>query len=228
REGDRGHPQAGHRRRRERPLRARGARRRGGRAGGPGSAGGDRAPAHRGEGGASPVRGGADRGTRGRDPEARDHRRRSAPAHRRRRQSSEAGFTMSARAFSRPYARAFVEAAPKGYDFAAFLEAGETMARALEDNPKLRAFLLAPNVPRDAKNKAIRQIGTKAGMNEYGTGFLLVMLRHHRLLEAGEVFRALRDLIDAVQGVLRVRVTVAGPLSEAEKQAIQSALAART
>ncbi|HEY1251709.1 MAG TPA: ATP synthase F1 subunit delta [Thermoanaerobaculia bacterium] len=131
-------------------------------------------------------------------------------------------------AFSRPYARAFVEAAPKDYDFGAFLEAGESMARALESNPKLRAFLLAPNVPREAKNKAIRQIGAKTGMNEYGTRFLLVMLRHHRLLQAGDVFHALRDLIDAVQGVLRVRVTVAGPLTDAEKKAIQDALAART
>jgi F-type H+-transporting ATPase subunit delta len=131
-------------------------------------------------------------------------------------------------AFSRPYARAFVEAAPKGYDFGRFLEAGESMASALEGNPKLRAFLLAPNVPREAKNRAIQQIAAKAGMNEYGTRFLLVMLRHHRLLEAGEVFRALRDLIDTVQGVLRVRVTVAEALTEPEKQAIADALAART
>jgi len=75
-------------------------------------------------------------------------------------------------AFTRPYARAFVEAAPKGYDFLKFLESGETMARAFEANPGLRAFLRAPNVPRDAKSKAIAELAGKAGIDAYGTRFL--------------------------------------------------------
>ncbi len=130
--------------------------------------------------------------------------------------------------FTRPYARAFVEAAPEGYDFGAFLEAGDAMAHAFETNPTLRAFMLAPNVPQEAKKRAIEQLTAKAGVDAYGTRFLLVMLRNHRLLEAGAVFRALRDLNDEIQGVLRVRVTVAGPLTDTEKKAIQDALAART
>ncbi len=130
--------------------------------------------------------------------------------------------------FTRPYARAFVEAAPKGYDFAAFLEAGESMVRAFEANSKLRAFLLAPNVPREAKGKTIAELSKKTGMNEYGARFLQVMLRNHRLLEAGAVFRALRDLNDELLGVLRVQVTVPAELSEGEKQAIQGAIAERT
>ena len=130
--------------------------------------------------------------------------------------------------FTRPYARAFVEAAPRGYDFGAFLEAGDAMAHAFETNGTLRAFLLAPNVPQEAKKHAVEELAAKARMNEYGTRFLLVMLRNHRLLEAGAVFRALRDLNDEIQGVLRVRVTVPAALSEPERQAIQDALAART
>jgi F-type H+-transporting ATPase subunit delta len=130
--------------------------------------------------------------------------------------------------FTRPYARAFVESAPKGYDFGAFLEAGEVVVRAFEANPKLRAFLLAPNVAREAKSKAIDQLAAKAGMDAYGTRFLQVLLRNHRLLEAGAVLRALRDLNDAIHGVLRVQVTVAGRIGDAEKQAIRDALAART
>jgi F-type H+-transporting ATPase subunit delta len=131
-------------------------------------------------------------------------------------------------AFTRPYARAFVEAAPKGYDFLKFLESGDAMTRAFEATPKLRAFLLAPNVPREAKSNAITELAGKAGIDAYGTRFLQVMLHNHRLLDAGAVFRALRDLIDEIQGVLRVRVTVPAALSEPERQAIQDALAART
>jgi F-type H+-transporting ATPase subunit delta len=130
--------------------------------------------------------------------------------------------------FTRPYARAFLEAAPKGYDFGAFLQDGEALVGALQSNPKLRAFLSAPNVPREAKRKAIVELAAKVGMDEYGTRFLQVMLRNHRLLEAGAVFRALRDLNDSIQGILRVQVTVPAPLTDPQKQRIQDAIAART
>jgi F-type H+-transporting ATPase subunit delta len=130
--------------------------------------------------------------------------------------------------FTRPYARAFVEVAPKGYDFGRFLEAGQAMASAVEGNPQLRAFLLAPTIPRDAKSRAVAELAKKTAMDEYGERFLQVMLRHHRLLEARAVFHALRDLYDEIQGVLRVRVTVPAPLGDAERQAIQDALAIAT
>jgi len=130
--------------------------------------------------------------------------------------------------FTHPYARAFLEAAPPGYDVAGFLEAGQTMSNAFAANPKLRAFLLAPNVPREAKSKAVAELAARAGLDPYGSRFLQVMLRNHRLLEAGEVFKALRALNDALQGILRVRVTVPGPLAEAEKKAIAQAIGERT
>ncbi len=130
--------------------------------------------------------------------------------------------------FTRPYARAFLEAAPAGYDIGAFLEAGQTMAKAFEANPKLRAFLLAPNVPREAKSKTIAALAAKAGLDEYGARFLQVMLHNHRLLEAGEVFRALRDLNDLRQGILRVRVTVPAPLDDGQRKTIEDAIAQRT
>jgi F-type H+-transporting ATPase subunit delta len=130
--------------------------------------------------------------------------------------------------FTHPYARAFLEAAPGGYDIAAFLEAGQSMVKAFEANPDLRAFLLAPNVPREAKSKTIAALATKIGLDPYGARLLQVMLRNHRLLEAGAVFRALRDLNDAREGFLRVRVTVPGPLVEEESKAIEEAIARRT
>jgi F-type H+-transporting ATPase subunit delta len=131
-------------------------------------------------------------------------------------------------AFTRPYARAFLEAAPAGYDVARFLEAGETIARAIAANPGLRAFLLAPNVPRDAKSNAVTALAAKADLDAYGTRFLQVLLHNHRLLEAGEVFQALRDLNDERQNILRVRVSAASALSDAEKKAVEDAIAART
>jgi F-type H+-transporting ATPase subunit delta len=131
-------------------------------------------------------------------------------------------------AFALPYARAFLEAAPKDYDIAAFLSAGETMASAFAANPELRAFLLAPNVPREAKSKAIGALSARAGLDEYGGRFLQVMLRNHRLLEAAAVFRTLRDLFDAKRNILRVRVSVPAVLTDAQKKKVEDAIARRT
>jgi len=130
--------------------------------------------------------------------------------------------------FATPYARAFLEAAPKDYDIAAFLAAGETMAAAFASNPTLRAFVLAPNVPREAKSQAIAALAARAGLDEYGARFLQVMLRHHRLLEAAAVFRALRDLDDQKRNILRVRVAVPAALNEAQKKRVEEAIARRT
>jgi len=131
-------------------------------------------------------------------------------------------------AFTRPYARAFLEAAPPDYDVPRFLEAGETLSQAIAANATLRAFLRAPNVPRDAKSKTVAALAAKAGLDAYATRFLQVMLRNHRLLEAAQVFKALRDANDERQNILRVRVTAAVALSDAEKKAVEDAIAART
>src|SRR5215472_9586076 len=106
--------------------------------------------------------------------------------------------------FAHPYARALVESAPKGYDFAAFAQAVGAFARAAVSNPQLRAFLLAPNVPREAKSKTVSELAGRVQLDAFGTRFLQVMLKNRRLLEAGEVLKKLRDLLDAREGILRV------------------------
>ena len=87
--------------------------------------------------------------------------------------------------FTHPYARAFLEAAPPATTSRASSRPARRMANAFEANPALRAFLLAPNVPREAKSKAIAALAARVGLDEYGARFLQVMLRNHRLLAAG-------------------------------------------
>ena len=130
--------------------------------------------------------------------------------------------------FAHPYARALVESAPKGYDFGAFEAAVGAFAEAVEDNAKLRAFLLAPNVPREAKSQTVAELSRRVRLDPFGTRFLQLMLKNHRLLEAGEVLKALRGLLDEREGILRVQVTVPAPLSEREQKMIEAAIAART
>lgn len=130
--------------------------------------------------------------------------------------------------FAHPYARALVESAPKGYDFAAFEGAVGELVEAVESNPKLRAFLMAPNVPREAKSKTVEELSRRVHLDPFGTRFLQVMLKNHRLLEAGHVLEVLRGLLDEREGILRVNVAVPAALSEPEKKMIEEAIAART
>ena len=130
--------------------------------------------------------------------------------------------------FTHPYASAFVECAPKGYDYAAFLAAGETLSSAMRANPQLHAFLQNPAVPKEAKSKAVAQLAAKAGLDAFASRFLQVLLKNHRLLEAREVFRAIRDAHDAAEGIVRAQITVAKAIGEPERKLIEDALAART
>jgi F-type H+-transporting ATPase subunit delta len=129
--------------------------------------------------------------------------------------------------FAHSYARAFLETAPAGYDMARFLENAGALARAVAENATLRAFLSAPAVPHAAKTAALAQLARRVGLDELGQRFFQVMLKNHRLLEAEKILRRLREENDARQGIVQGRVTVAAPIGDAEKTAIEEALAGR-
>jgi F-type H+-transporting ATPase subunit delta len=130
-------------------------------------------------------------------------------------------------AFAQSYARAFLETAPARYDVSGFLERAGSLAKAIAENATLRAFLSAPAVPQTAKAKALKALGEKAGLDEMGIRFFEVMLRHHRLLEAEEILRRLREANDARNGIVEGTVTVAAPIGEPERKAIEEALSGR-
>ena len=129
--------------------------------------------------------------------------------------------------FAQSYARAFLETAPAGYDLPRFLESAGSLARAVTENATLRAFLSAPAVPQSAKAETLAQLGRRAGLDEFGQRFFQVLLRHHRLLEADEVLRSVRQEGDRRNGIVEGRVRVAAPIGEAERAAIEAALASR-
>lgn len=130
-------------------------------------------------------------------------------------------------AFTRAYARAFLESAPAGYDTARFLEAAGALARAMAENKTLRAFLSAPAVPREAKKQTVAQLAEIAGVDAFGQRFLQVMLENRRLLEAQAILQSIREADDARQGIVQGRVLVASPIGEKEQAAIEDALASR-
>ena len=49
--------------------------------------------------------------------------------------------------FARPYAQAFLETIPEGYDVEAFLSAAGAIVGAMAQDARLRNFLAGPSVP---------------------------------------------------------------------------------
>ena len=134
---------------------------------------------------------------------------------------------MSSTSFTHPYARAFLETAPQGYDIERFLADGASLVRAIEKNLTLRAFLGAPAVPVEAKRRAVADLAGKAGLDAFGARFFEVLLKNRRILDSGAILQSLRQTWDARRGVIEGKVTVAAPIGEAEKATIEQALSAR-
>jgi F-type H+-transporting ATPase subunit delta len=126
--------------------------------------------------------------------------------------------------FALPYARAFLESAPEGCDVEAFLASAGSLAAAIQQDRTLRAFLSAPAVPDESKRRAVAELAARAGVDAFGARFLEVLLKNRRILELGAILRSLRDAFDTARGVLEGRVTVAAPIGDTEKAAIEQAL----
>jgi F-type H+-transporting ATPase subunit delta len=127
--------------------------------------------------------------------------------------------------FARPYAQAFLETVPAGYDVEEFLAGAGSIRRAIAQDSRLKNFLTAPSVPFDAKRRVLDDLTGRAGVDEIGRRFLALVLENRRMLFLAEILSAIRQARDRAAGVVEALVTVAAPLDEAEKVLIQEALA---
>jgi F-type H+-transporting ATPase subunit delta len=127
--------------------------------------------------------------------------------------------------FARPYAQAFLETVPSGFDVEAFLDRASVLARALAADRRLRNFLAAPSVPVDAKRGVLDDLVRRAGVDDVGQRFLRLVLDNRRILALEEILGAIRDAHDRRLGVVEASVTVAAPLAEKDRAGIEQALA---
>ena len=127
--------------------------------------------------------------------------------------------------FARPYAQAFLETVPPGYDVERFLASAGTIRRAIGQDPRLKNFLAAPSVPIEAKRRALDELASAAGVDDVGRRFLGLVLERRRVVALPEILSAIRATYDRASGVVEARVTVAAPLDEKERVRIEEALA---
>lgn len=127
--------------------------------------------------------------------------------------------------FARPYAQAFLEALPAGFDVDHFLEKASALARAIAGDRRLRAFLAAPSIPMDAKKGVLDDLARRAEVDEFGQRFLRLVLEKRRMLTLGEILSAIREARDRALGIVEAAVTVAAPVNDGERDRIEQALA---
>jgi F-type H+-transporting ATPase subunit delta len=127
--------------------------------------------------------------------------------------------------FARPYAQAFLETAPAGFDVEAFLERATALSRALASDRRLKSFLATPSVPVDAKRGVLDDLARRIEIDDFGQRFLRLVLDNRRILALDEILGAIREAHDRQEGVVEAFVTVAAPLADGDRADIEEALA---
>lgn len=126
--------------------------------------------------------------------------------------------------FARPYAQAFLETVPAGYDVDAFLAAAGVIVRAIGQDARLKNFLASPSLPVDAKRRVLDELAVRAGVDDFGRRFLALVLSNRRIVALAEILSAVRAALDRSTGVVEALVTVAAPLEESQRRRIEEAL----
>ena len=129
-------------------------------------------------------------------------------------------------AFARSYAAAFLDAAPSGYDVGQFLDGAERIRDALTRDLRLKAFFMAPAVPKTAKQQALDELGRRTGLDPFAVRFVQMVLAHRRLLQLPEILATLRQEWDRRRGVVEARVRVASRVGPEEERQIADRLSA--
>jgi F-type H+-transporting ATPase subunit delta len=134
---------------------------------------------------------------------------------------------MSAR-FARPYADALLQSVPAGFDAGRWAVPLHDVASAIAGNGVLRAVLANPSVEREAKRGIVEALAARAAVDELGRRFLRLLLDKGRIVHLPEVLDAIREAVDAREGVVPAKVTVASEIDAAARERVSAALSKAT
>jgi F-type H+-transporting ATPase subunit delta len=128
---------------------------------------------------------------------------------------------------ARRYARALLELAKKRKDLEATHQDLESVSRVFERDPRVRRFFEAPNIARTEKEAFLqKQFKSKLNPNIYGLLVLLLRRRRfdHLIAIAGEFHKLAED----AQGITRVVVRTAVPITDGQADVLTRMLNRRT
>ena len=102
------------------------------------------------------------------------------------------------------------------------------IASVYEQSLDLRAVLDNPLVDEDRRKLLLSELGGRLSLGELTQNFVKLLAARRRLRALPDIARRLGGLADEKSGILRARVTSAGPLPEAFYQKLTSELEAAT
>ncbi|HET7452055.1 MAG TPA: ATP synthase F1 subunit delta [Thermoanaerobaculia bacterium] len=130
--------------------------------------------------------------------------------------------------FARPYADALLQSVPANFDAARWAAPLRDVAAAIAGSGVLRAVLANPSVKAEAKRGVVEALTARAGADPLAGRFLRLLLDNGRILQLGEVLDAIRDAVDAREGVVAAKVAVASEIDAPARERVSAALSQAT
>jgi F-type H+-transporting ATPase subunit delta len=124
---------------------------------------------------------------------------------------------------ARNYAEAFLSLSRKANDLRGWGTMLSDVARAMESDPTLRLFLESPRISAQTKNEVLAR-AFQDRMPRLLVKFLQALVKNRRQMLIPEIAREYLDLVDAAEGRMHARVTVAMEQSDAETRSIAQQL----
>lgn len=131
---------------------------------------------------------------------------------------------MSVAIVARRYAQALLDIGVEDGSLERIVGDFETVAGAWTTSAEFRNAVENPLVPIGTKKAVARELADQIGATPATQRALLFLVDRHRMRVLPYLARALRDLADGREGVVRAEVTTAVPLSDAYYHRLQTQL----
>jgi F-type H+-transporting ATPase subunit delta len=124
---------------------------------------------------------------------------------------------------ARNYAETLLVLAGRANDLRGWGALITDLSEAMDKNPKLRLFLESPRVGAAEKNTVLSKALTDRTPRNF-LRFVQSLVTHRRQMLIPEIAREYLDLVDAAEGRMHARVTLARETSDADTSAISAQL----
>ncbi len=124
---------------------------------------------------------------------------------------------------ARNYAETLIVLAGRASDLRGWGSLITALSEAMDTSPKLRLFLESPRVGAAEKNAVLSKALTDRTPRNF-LRFVQSLVTHRRQMLIPEIAHEYLDLVDAAEGRMHARVTVARKTSEADTSAITAQL----
>jgi F-type H+-transporting ATPase subunit delta len=135
---------------------------------------------------------------------------------------------MRSSAAARRYARALFALAEETGAVAQVRGELAGVAALFESEPALRNALFRPLHPVAERRAVLRSLCERLSITAAVRNFFAYSIDQRRLVDFAAIRAEFEQLADAAAGLVKARVTAAAPLDDAQRERLQSALAART